>query len=120
MTDGNDDRIDFSSLDPASDPTLEKRVVSGVMARISVQPRRHGDGVWGSIATYLRPALVAAAVVVAVSGTALLYAVRAERAASTDADVTDSVGLPPALADWVDGGVAPTAGDLVVFVRGYR
>ncbi len=120
MIDHSDDRIDFSPLDPLGDPAREERVVSAVMARISVSPRTHAEGVWQSIAAFMRPALAAAAVIVVASGSALVYAQRAESAPTSVADVTESVGLSPPIAAWVAGGVAPSAGDLVVLARGYR
>jgi len=120
MTEHSDDRIDFSPLDPSGDPDREERVVGAVMGRISASPRPHADGLWGSIAAYMRPALAAAAVIVVASGSALLYARLAERGATSVEAVTESVGLTPPIAEWVAGGVAPSAGDLVVLAKGYR
>ncbi len=120
MTDEIEKRIDFSALDPAGEPARKDRVVSAVMGRISAVPRRRDGGVWASIVGYLRPALAAAAMVAFVSGAALIYAQRAERAASAVVDAHQSAWLTPRMAEWAAGGAPPSAGYLVVLARGYR
>jgi hypothetical protein len=112
MNDSMDDRpIDFSPLDPTTVAVRFDAVTSGIVrdamesrARRALAPR----DVFAQIASWTRPALIAAAVVLTVSIPPL---VRARREAPTRASVasaTDVLGIPRSLMDLLQSSRTPS------------
>ena len=111
MTDDTDipGRIDLRSLE-ASDPSRADRVIAAAMAEIASAPRSYPrNDVAATIGGMLRPALAAAAVLIAVT----LSAMATRRVTSDDPSPLT------ALADWTVAGKTPTNGELLAAFQGY-
>ncbi len=111
----NDDPIDLSPLDPASDPERLERLIGAIRVQVApvlalVAARR---GVMEQIAAWRTPMLVAAAVVVAVSAVLLAGVRRAGAAATGTPHLAEAVGVPAPVAEWLRRGELPTSAELL-------
>lgn len=111
----NEERIDFESLDPTADPARFDELVRAIRdhAAGELMRRRAQGTVIGQIARWRRPFLAAASVAAVISG-AVLWQTRNGRSSGSATDVADALGLPGALATWVQGEGTPTVGQLLV------
>ena len=108
--------IDLSSLDPTREPARFERVVAAINARASdeLAVRRSQTNAIAMLARWKRPMLAAAALVALISGT-ILFSVHApppESAPQTDG-IAEAMGIPEALAQWIDSDALPTTADLI-------
>ena len=108
--------IDFSSLDPTRDTAGFERVVASINARASNElgARRSQTNAIAMLACWKRPMLAAAALVTLISGT-ILFSVRVpppDLAPQTDG-IAEAMGIPEALAQWIDADDLPTTADLI-------
>jgi hypothetical protein len=98
----HDDPIDLSPLDPASD-AARFRAVTGAIARdaMSARARRRAapPDLVAELASWARPALLAAAIVLAVAIPTLARIGRPGAPTSTVASATDVLGIPRELMD---------------------
>ncbi len=116
MSENGEQPIDLSSLDPTRDTARFERVVASINARASDQlaARRSQTNAIAMLARWKRPMLAAAAVVVLISGT-ILFSVRVpppDLAPQTDG-IAEAMGIPEALAQWIDDDRLPTTADLI-------
>lgn len=128
-----DTRLDLSPLDPDEDPAWRERLVGSVMSQVRTAPTprarlglSRADPV-SDLLSLTRPALTAASIAAAAALIAVALSARgrdghAGRAASAQDDrfaLAEAVGLPGPVAGWVEGGRAPSAGEVLAAVRGY-
>jgi predicted MFS family arabinose efflux permease len=108
-----DDRIDFSSLDPARDNERLDGAVASIMERAeaSLATRRSQATVVGQIFRWRRPMLAAAAAL-AVASIGVLTQVEAPEEQETRAEVAEAIGIPTSLAQWVRAGETPTTAEI--------
>lgn len=128
-----DTRLDLSPLDPDEDPAWRERLVRSVMSQVRAAsapraqvPVSRADLLF-DLLSLARPALAAASLAAAAALIAAGLGVRgrdghAGPAASAQRDrfaIAEAVGLPGPVAGWVEGGRAPSAGEVLAAVRGY-
>jgi hypothetical protein len=108
-----DDRIDLSPID--LDPQRREAMTDAIMARGKPILARYatGRGPLVVLAAWLRPALAAAAIVVAVALGVLTRAPR-EGATVSAPTTSEALGLPGPWVAWVETGRAPSLEELVV------
>jgi hypothetical protein len=122
------DRMDFSALDPFSDPAERDAFVARVLDRSALElarRRRKGAGelawsgvsVFGVMAGWLRPALAAAALAVVASGFALRLT-RPEPQPSEQAGVIEALALPTPVEEWVSEERTPSTADMILTLEG--
>ena len=129
-------RLDLTPLDPDADPAWRERLVQTVMSTVRHSPRptpdRYTIPAWsaGDILSELlgltRPALAvafaSAAVMIVLSGVATNARARGGRSDPPTAEryaVAEALGMPDAVASWVEGARAPSAGEVVAAMGGY-
>ena len=109
----NDERIDLSSLDPTREPRFS--AVAGSIARDAMAARAAragvGSDVLGSIAAWMRPALLAAGIILAIAIPALAR-LRAPIAPVERASAMDVLGIPRELTELLHSTEAPTLAEL--------
>lgn len=111
MRDMDDDRIDFSPLDPAADPARWERLVGSLTAR-ALAARRRPRTVAAQLAVWARPVLAAAAVVAVGVWVASMFAPGARQPLQETAEA-GAVGDPaPALLEWASRGEPPSTAEL--------
>ena len=131
-----DHRLDLSPLDPERDPAWRERLVQAVMTPVRNSSRpgmelRPGPS-WNradllsDLVALTRPALglafAAAAVMILVSGSVVHGADQPRTSESPRVesyDIAEALGMPQALASWVEGGRTPSTGELLATLRGY-
>lgn len=115
-----DDRIDFSALDPKRDAERFDRVVTGITqsaARV-LAARRQPASALDLIACWKRPMLAAAAVVVIVALAVLAGVPDYSPASPRLLALSEALGLPPTVTDWVVSDRVPGPGQiLTLFVE---
>lgn len=116
MSENSDQPIDLSSLDPTRDTARFERAVASIneRARDGLAARRGQADAIAMLARWKRPMLAAAALVALISGT-ILFSVRVpppDFAAQTDG-IAEAMGIPEALARWIDADRLPTTADLI-------
>ena len=111
----SDERLDLSALDPAADPERFERMVGNITwgAQQELQRRRRRVGPLEMMATWYRPAFVAAAAIAGVSLTLLATAQSGTSEVSTGAYMS-AVEVPAAMSTWYEEDIPPTASDLLV------
>jgi hypothetical protein len=102
-------RIDLRSIDVHGGAA--DRVIAGAMEQIRLDPLRAEPDTFGNVDRYLRPALVAAAV---------LAALAAGVVASSSRRPSYDTPAIATLASWVETQHVPTNGELLVAFKGYR
>lgn len=121
MTDERqDERFDFSPIDPTFDAERFERILAMIASRaepILAARRRLADaGVIGEIVAWRRPVLAAAAMVGLLAG-ATLALVRAPAANGSESAApvafAQAIGVPTALAAWVDADAVPSTAQLM-------
>ena len=116
MTENGNRPIDLSSLDPTRDRARFERVVGSINARArgELAARRGQTNAIAMLARWKRPMLAAAAMVALISGT-ILFNVRVPQpyfAPQTDG-IAEAMGIPEALAQWIDADGLPTTADWI-------
>jgi hypothetical protein len=105
----NDQPIDFSSLDPTRD-SARLEALAGAIARDAMAARAHrstrSSDFLSELTAWTRPALAAAAIVLAVA-ISMLVITRAP-ATRAVANATDVLGIPPELMDLVHSPRTPS------------
>lgn len=114
------DRMDLRALDPRMNADGWERMVLGIMRGASDELLRRRDRAYAPtpmevLVALLRPALTAAAVLAAVSLTALM---RDEADPTHPGAFLESSRLPEPVTIWLEDGSPPTASDLYVSVNG--
>lgn len=113
MTDDSmDDRpIDFSSLDPTRDAT-RFGAMTGAITRdaMAARARRAASppGVLAELVAWSRPALLAAAIVLAVAIPTVAYSPRGAASPAPVASATDVMGIPRRLTDLLRSSQTPS------------
>ena len=116
MSENGEQSIDLSLLDPTRDAASFERVVASINARASdeLAVRRSQTNAIALLARWKRPMLAAAALMALISGT-ILFSVRVPSpnfAPQTDG-IAEAMGIPEALAQWIDSDDLPTTADLI-------
>jgi hypothetical protein len=108
-----DDRIDLSPIE--LDPRRREALSAAIMARGKPILARYASarGPLMVLSAWLRPALAAAAIVVAVALGVWTYASRGGATAPAPT-TSEALGLPGAWVAWVETGHAPSLEELVV------
>ena len=109
----NDERIDFSSIDPTRDRHFAD--IAGTIARDALAARATATAqrsdFAASLLSWMRPALLAAAIVLAVAIPAL-GRIGATRVPPRPVSATEIMGIPRALTDLLHSSTAPTITEL--------
>ncbi len=115
----NDDRMDFSPLDPTADRKHFERVVASIgdRAALELARRRARTSAFGQIAGWRRPMLAAAAAIV-IASVAVLTQVTTPANDDRSQGFAIAMGVPQGLAEWVTGGGTPTPADLLAGLAG--
>jgi len=124
MIDDQDDQaplpVDLSLLDPLSDARRADEMFAAIAADAIAARRRVDSGVVAQIGRWARPALVAAAVIVAVSlpiaarsGAQLQRRSVADAPAAATLDTTGRFGMPAPVAALALSGRTPTPAEIV-------
>jgi hypothetical protein len=105
----NDDRIDFSPLDPTRDPVRHARAVHRIMDRaaLPLAARRARTTTIGQVTRWWRPMLALAAAL-AVAAIGVLTQVTPAAATAREPGVAEALGIPTVVATWMTTGEAPT------------
>lgn len=110
----NDERIDFSSIDPTQD--REFADIAGAIARDAMAARVAAaaprSDLVASLLSWMRPALVAAAIVLAIAIPALERIGRPTSVPPRPVSATEIMGIPRALTDLLHSSSAPTITEL--------
>ena len=113
-TNGTEEPIDFSRLDPSADPRHFEGVLRRIHEAAAPELARRGGafGLWAQLARW-RTAIAAVAGILVIASLVILAAV--PRGSSTQASdaLTEAMGVPRALAGYVNTGVQPTPGALL-------
>ncbi len=112
----SEERIDFEPLDPTTDPARFDELVRAIGDRAAGELVRR-QARWtaiGQIARWQRPLLAAATITALISGAVLWQTRRGESSKETATEVAEALGLPGAVATWVQGEGTPTIGQLLV------
>ncbi|MGD8868608.1 MAG: hypothetical protein PVI01_13305 [Gemmatimonadales bacterium] len=116
----NDERIDFSGLDPTQDAERFGAIVRSIAAAAAgeLAARRARASVVGQVASWWRPLLAAAAIVGIVSIGALARLGTSTATAETEAGLAEAIGMPQQIAEWVLAEDVPTPTELLVVLEG--
>ena len=109
----NDDRIDFSALDPTRDQAHFDRLVDSVMARAAdeLATRRASSSPLMQLVQWRRPMLAAAAVIAMVS-VGILLQVQSPELVEDSTGVAEAIGMPSLLAQGIRNNEIPTTAEL--------
>jgi hypothetical protein len=111
----NDDRIDFSAVDPTKDEARFEKLVSSIVhdAEIELERRQGRLTVVGQVGQWWRPLLAAAMITVVVSLGVLWQMGGNGSAALTETGLEESLGVPSQVATWLRNDQLPTTSDLL-------
>ncbi len=107
----DDDRIDFSALDPEADPTRLERSAHTIAARLapSLARRRARDQtLWLQLLWWRRPVLAAGVLVAAASIAVLAMPRSVPVRTAAPGTLAEAEGLPAPVAGWVESGRPPS------------
>lgn len=114
----NDDRIDFSAVDPTKDEAHFEELVSSIVgdAEVELERRRGRLTVVAQVGQWWRPLLAAAAVIIVVS-LGVLWQLGGNGGASgivaTETGIEETLGVPAQVASWIRSDQLPTTSDLL-------
>ena len=116
----SDDRIDFSGLDPTQDAERFDAIVRSITdaAANQLAARRARATVVGQVASWWRPLLAAAAIVGIVSISALAGTEPLAATTETELGLSEAIGMPQQIAEWVLTEDVPTPTELLVALEG--
>jgi hypothetical protein len=108
-------RVDLSALDPASNELRYERLVRGVLAAAEAELARRARaqtpltvlGMWA------RPMMAAAAIMAVLAGSVLFTLDRGEASETSDS-LAEGLGIPAPAAEWLMEDREPTRADLVL------
>jgi len=105
----NDDRIDFSRLDPSRDPVRYALAVRHIMDRaaLPLAARRTRTTTIGQVTRWWRPMLALAAAL-AIAAIGVLTQVTPATPAAREPGVAEALGIPTVVATWMTTGETPT------------
>ncbi len=105
------DRIDFSALDPEADPARLERTARAVAARLALSlagRRAHDRALWLQLVGWRRPVLAAGALVAAASIVVLAMPRVVPVKSAAPGTLAEAEGLPAPVAGWVESGTPPS------------
>ena len=114
----NDDRSDFSAVDPTKDEAHFEELVSSIVhdAEVELERRRGRLTVVAQVGQWWRPLLAAAAVIIVVS-LGVLWQLGGNGGASsivaTESGIEETLGVPAQVASWIRSDQLPTTSDLL-------
>ena len=114
----NDDRIDFSAVDPIKDEVHFERLISSIVrdAAPELALRRGRLTVVAQVGQWWRPLMAAAAVIIVVS-LGILWQLGGNGGASsmvaTESGIEEMLGVPAQVASWIRSDQLPTTSDLL-------
>jgi len=111
----NDDRIDFSPIDPTQDEAHFEELVSSIVrnAEVELARRRGRLTVVGQVGQWWRPLLAAAGVIIVVSLGVLWQLGGNGSAVLVESGIEESLGVSAQVASWIRSDELPTASDLL-------
>ena len=117
----DDDRIDFSALDPTRDQAHFDSLVNSIMERAADQlaERRASNSPILQLVQWRRPMLAAAAVIAMVSGGVLLQ-VRGSEVVEESTGIAEAIGVPDLLAQGIRNNELPTTAELFAAFQGMQ
>jgi len=109
----DDDRIDFSALDPTRDEAHFDLLVGSIMERAADQltERRASSSSLLQLVQWRRPMLAAAAVIAMVS-VGVLWQVQSPEVAEESTGIAEAIGVPSLLAQGIRNNEIPTTAEL--------
>jgi hypothetical protein len=115
----NDERIDFTPLDPHRDPERFEARVGAILAAATTRlaARRTRDTVLGQLAVWWRPLLAAAAIAGIVSALTLAGNQAPSTAIDDELGVAEAIGVPVQIAQWVRSDVTPGPTELLAILE---
>lgn len=118
----DDESMDFSALDPTRDarfPALSSAIARDAMAaRAGRDAMRRNADTLGDVGALMRPALLAAAIVLAVALPALAWQRSANRTLARGATATEVMGIPREVTDLLRTPQTTTLADLHAALAG--
>ena len=113
-------RLDLSAIDPLADPERHERLVRTITQRARpVLARRAAESSpIALLASWARPMLATAAVLVILSTTVLTQTRDARGSFVPDAVIVDALHIPDPVAEWLTEDRSPTVGDLILVMEG--
>lgn len=113
------ERLDLSVIDPLSD-AHEERLVRAITRRAGPELMRRAaqNSPIALVASWARPALAAAAVMVVLSSSVLRMTRDARFAQTPDYGIVEALHLPAPVADWIVEDRTPTVRDLILVIEG--
>jgi hypothetical protein len=117
----NEERIDFSPLDPTRDRARFDSTVRSISARAAgaLAARRARSNPVSELARWRRPVLAAAAVALLFCG-GVLIGVRTPAQVPESGSIAEAIGVPSLLAEGLQAGELPTPADLFVAFEGLQ
>ena len=117
----NDERIDFSALDPTRDRARFDSTVKSISARAAgeLAARRARFSPVSELARWRRPVLAAAAVALLICG-GVLIGIRTTAQVAESGGIAEAMGVPSLLAEGLQAGELPTPADLFVAFEGLQ
>ena len=115
MSEDHNRPIDLSALDPTSDRPRFERMVGSIKSSAAgdLSARRARRDAIIVLASWRRPMLAAAAVVAVVSATILASVQVPDTYVGPTTDgIAEAMGVPEAIAQWIDGEQLPSTTDL--------
>lgn len=110
----NDDRIDFSQLDPTKDGERFDHIVRSIMvaAEPELTARRARASVIGQVGLWWRPLLAAAAIAAIIAVGALTRIGDSEFQLEDEIGLAEAMGVPQQVAEWARSDEVPTTEEL--------
>jgi hypothetical protein len=117
----DDDRIDFSSLDPTRDRDRFDRLVGSIMEQAAdeLENRRATSGPLMQLVNWKRPMLAAAAVIAMVSA-GVLWQVKSPEVEEDTTGIAEAIGVPSLLAQGIRNNDMPTTAELFEAFQGIQ
>lgn len=114
------ERLDLSALDPTANPERQERLVRSITHHAAPELARRAaeNSPIALLASWARPMLVAAAVVIVCSSAVLTMTPDVRNPLTPDAGIVEALHVPTPVADWLTEDRAPTVGDLILALEG--
>ncbi|NNG16627.1 MAG: hypothetical protein HKM89_09110 [Gemmatimonadales bacterium] len=111
----NDERIDFSPIDPTKDEARFEETISSIVrdAEVELERRQGRLTVVGQVGQWWWPLLAAATVIIVVSLGVLWQLGGNGSAVLTENGIEESLGVPSQVATWIRSDELPTTSDLL-------
>jgi hypothetical protein len=117
----DDDRIDFSALDPTRDEAHFESLIDSIMERAAdrLAERRASSSPLMQLVQWRRPMLAAAAVIAMVS-VGVLWRVQTPELVEESTGVAEAIGVPTLLAQGIRNNEMPTTAELFEAFQGIQ